>query len=82
MSGRGRYLAMPRVAKLRFLVWLAAAVLPDSRLYAICRENDVFVGLLSSRFHTVWALANASRHGVGNDPTCNAGICFETFTFL
>jgi len=29
----------------------------------------------------VWALANASMHGVGNDPTYNAKSCFETFPF-
>lgn len=26
-------------------------------------------------------MANASRHGVGNDPTYNAKDCFETFPF-
>jgi hypothetical protein len=31
--------------------------------------------------HEVWALANASMHGVGNDPTYNAKSCFETFPF-
>jgi type II restriction/modification system DNA methylase subunit YeeA len=62
-------------------VWLSTTVLPDSRLYAICRQDDVTFGILSSRLHQVWALENASRHGVGNDPTYNAGTCFETFTF-
>lgn len=76
-----RYLATPRVAKHRFFVWLPVAVLPDSRLYAICREDDYTFGVLSSRFHEVWSLANGSRHGVGNDPTYNARDCFETFAF-
>ncbi len=38
-------------------------------------------GVLSSRMHEIWALANASMHGVGNDPTYNAKSCFETFPF-
>lgn len=76
-----RFLATPRVAKHRFFVWLPVAVLPDSRLFAICRDDDFTFGVLSSRFHTVWALVNASRHGVGNDPTYNATNCFETFPF-
>lgn len=76
-----RYIATPRVAKHRFFVWLPVTVLPDSRLYAICREDDFTFGILSSRLHTVWAVAQASRHGVGNDPTYNAGECFETFPF-
>ena len=41
----------------------------------------VTFGLLSSRIHEVWSLANASMHGVGNDPTYNAKSCFETFSF-
>jgi len=81
MAGLSRYLATPRVAKHRFFVWLPVAVLPDSRLYAICRDDDFTFGVLSSRLHEVWALANASRHGVGNDPTYNARDCFETFPF-
>ena len=81
MNGLSRYIATPRVAKHRFFVWLPVAVLPDSRLYAICRDDDFTFGVLSSRLHEVWALANASRHGVGNDPTYNAGDCFETFPF-
>lgn len=81
MSRINRYIATPRVAKHRFFVWLPVAVLPDSRLYAICRDDEFTFGVLSSRLHEVWALANASRHGVGNDPTYNARDCFETFPF-
>jgi SAM-dependent methyltransferase len=84
MAGLSRYLATPRVAKHRFFVWLPVAVLPDSRLYAICRDDDFTFGVLSSRLHEVWALANASRHGDGDEggrPTYNARDCFETFPF-
>lgn len=81
MAGLSRYIATPRVSKHRFFVWLPVTVLPDSRLYTICREDDCSFGVLSSRMHEVWALANASRHGVGNDPTYNARNCFETFPF-
>lgn len=76
-----RYIVTPRVTKHRFFVWLDKAVLPDSRLYAITRDDDTAMGVLHSRIHEVWALANASRHGVGNDPTYNAATCFETFPF-
>jgi hypothetical protein len=84
MACLSRYIATPRVAKHRFFVWLPVAVLPDSRLYAICREDDATFGVLSSRLHTAWALANASRHGDGDEggrPTYNARDCFETFPF-
>jgi hypothetical protein len=76
-----RYIATPRVAKHRFFVWLPAAVLPDTRLNAIASDSDVTFGILSSRIHEAWSLAQASMHGVGNDPTYNAKSCFETFPF-
>lgn len=76
-----RYIVTPRVAKHRFFVWMPKVVLPDSRLNSIARADDTTFGLLSSRIHEVWSLANASMHGVGNDPTYNAKSCFETFPF-
>ncbi len=76
-----RYIVTPRVAKHRVFVWYHPTTLPDSRVYAIARDDDVTFGILHSRFHEVWALAHASRHGVGNDPTYNNQTCFETFPF-
>jgi hypothetical protein len=81
LSDLPRYIATPRVAKHRFFVWFEETVSPDSRLFVITRADDVTFGILSSRIHEVWALANASMHGVGNDPTYNAKSCFETFPF-
>jgi hypothetical protein len=77
----GRYIVTPRVAKHRCFVWLPSQVLPDCRLTVIARSDEVTLGLLSSRPHLIWAFANASMHGVGNDPTYNAKSCFETFPF-
>ncbi len=76
-----RYIATTRVAKHRIFVFLDASVLPDTRLNLVARADDVTFGLLSSRMHEVWSLAQASMHGVGNDPTYNAKSCFETFPF-
>ncbi len=84
MHNLARYIATSRVSKHRFFVWLPTAVLPDSRLYAICKEDDFTFGVLSSRFHVVWALAQGSRHGDGSEggrPTYNASDCFEAFPF-
>lgn len=74
-------IATPRVAKHRYFVWLDGNVSPDSRLLVIARADDTTFGVLSSRTHEVWSLAQASMHGVGNDPTYNAKSCFETFPF-
>ena len=76
-----RYIVTPRVAKHRYFVWQSAKYLPDSRLNAITSASDTIFGLLSSRTHLLWALANASMHGVGNDPTYNNQSCFQTFPF-
>jgi type II restriction/modification system DNA methylase subunit YeeA len=81
MASLKRYIATPRVSKHRFFVWLSVTVLPDSRLYAICRDDDFTFGILSSRIHEVWALANASRHADSGSVTYNAGNCFENFPF-
>jgi len=76
-----RYVCTPRVAKHRLFVWVPSGTLPDSRLYAIATDSDYMLGVLHSRVHEVWALAQASRHGVGNDPTYNSTTCFETYPF-
>jgi hypothetical protein len=84
LQGLNRYIATARVAKHRFFVQLAKQVWPDSRLYAIARADDTTFGILSSRIHEVWSLAQASIHGDGADggrPTYNAKSCFETFPF-
>jgi hypothetical protein len=81
LAGLSRYAATARVAKHRYFVWMDISVLPDSRLCVIARADDTTYGLLSSRIHEVWSLAQASMHGVGNDPTYNAKSCFETFPF-
>lgn len=81
LDGLTRYIATPRVAKHRLFVWVDSRVLPDTRLYAITKDDDVTFGILHSRIHEVWSLEKSSSHGVGNDPTYNAESCFETFPF-
>lgn len=81
MHGLNHFIATPRVAKHRYFVLLPITLLPDTRLNVIARDDDATFGILSSRLHEIWSLANASMHGVGNDPTYNAKSCFETFPF-
>lgn len=76
-----RFIVTPRVSKFRCFVFCDRSTLPDSRLNVIARADDTTFGLLSSRIHEVWSLAQASMHGVGNDPTYNTKSCFETFPF-
>ena len=76
-----RYIVTPRVAKHRIFVWLDSDTVPDGRLNVIACEDDYFFGVLHSRIHETWALANSARHGIGDDPTYNNRVCFETFPF-
>ena len=76
-----RFIVTPRVSKHRLFIWASHPALPDSRLYAIARDDDTTFGILHSRLHEVWSLATCSWHGKGNDPTYNSQSCFETFPF-
>lgn len=81
LGSLGRYIVTPRVAKFRLFVWFDKAVLPDTRLVVIAKDDDTTFGILQSGIHEAWSLATCSWHGVGNDPTYNGGSVFETFPF-
>lgn len=76
-----RYIATPLTSKHRFYVWLEPNVIPDATVVAIARTDDYAFGVLHSRIHEVWALAQAPRLGVGNDPRYTHTQCFNTFPF-
>ena len=81
LDGLSRYIATPRVAKHRLIVWLDSRICPDTRVVVIARDDDPTFGILHSRFHEVWSLNLCSWHGVGNDPTYNSTTIFQTFPF-
>lgn len=73
-----RYIATSQIAKHRVFVFLDREILPDSTLACLALDDAHFLGVLSSRVHTLWAsaagarLAGASRY----DATC-----FQPFPF-
>ncbi len=81
ISSLARYIATPVTSKHRFYVWLTPEVVPDATLNVIARDDDYTFGILHSRIHETWALASASRLGVGNDPRYVHTQCFNTFPF-
>ena len=81
LAGLTRYIATSETAKYRVFIWLPVSVAPEHKLVVVARDNDEIFGVLSSRFHTVWAIALGGRLGVGNDPVYNSTRCFETFPF-
>ncbi len=79
-----RYIGTVRVAKHRIFVWFSNPTLCSNKLIVIARNDDYLFGVLHSRAHEVWSLANASRHGDGGEggrPTYTPSTCFETFPF-
>jgi type II restriction/modification system DNA methylase subunit YeeA len=68
-------------AKHRAFVWLPASVAAEHKLVVIPSADDEMFGLLSSRFHVVWAVAAGGRLGVGNDPVYTTSKCFDPFPF-
>jgi hypothetical protein len=81
IAGLPRYIVTPHVAKHRLFLWLDARVLPDKMLIVTARSDDATFGILHSRFHEVWSLAQCTWLGKGNDPRYTPTTCFETFPF-
>ncbi len=82
ISGLPRIIVTPEVSKHRVFVWLDSVYLPDHQTRAFARSDDLFFGILHSRFHEVWALAQGTQlrekeSGFRYTPS----TCFETFPF-
>jgi type II restriction/modification system DNA methylase subunit YeeA len=76
-----RFAATPEVTKHRIFAWLDAVILPDKKLMVVAKDDDYSFGILHSHTHEVWALAQCTWHGKGNDPRYTPTTCFETFPF-
>ena len=76
-----RWIATPLSSKHRFYVWIDGPSIPDISAVAIARDDDYTFGVLHSHIHEVWALAQSSWLGVGNDPRYTHGSTFNTFPF-
>ncbi|WP_339934381.1 class I SAM-dependent DNA methyltransferase [Vreelandella glaciei] len=80
-DGLPRYIATVETTKHRLFTFMDADILPDNMLVNIAVNNAGWLGVLSSRLHSVWALTAGGRLGMGNDPRYNKTRCFETFPF-
>jgi len=79
LAGLSRYLLTPRVSKHRIFVWVHAETLPDSAVIAIARDDDYTFGVLHSRAHQLWALAQGTQ--LETRPRYTPTTTFETFPF-
>jgi hypothetical protein len=81
LSKLSRFLATPYTAKHRPFIFTEIDVLPDAMAYAIALDDSYYAGILSSKIHVDWSLAEGGRMGVGNDPRYNSTVCFDPFPF-
>jgi len=79
LGGKARCIVTPEVAKHRLFVWMDTAMVPDHKLHVFPRDDDYFFGVLHSRVHELWSLAQCSWMGVGNDPSYSSSRTFGTF---
>jgi hypothetical protein len=79
LAGLSRYIATVETSKHRFFVFLDESILPDNMLVNIAVDDAYALGVLSSRLHVAWALAQGGT--LEDRPRYNKTRCFETFPF-
>ena len=81
IASLSRYIATPVTSKHRFYVWLTTDVVPDATLNVITRDDDCIFGVLHSRAHELWALAQSTGLADGPSRRYILASCFNTFPF-
>lgn len=79
LNGLHRYIATPRVARHRVFVWVPRTTVADSATIAFATDDDFEFGVLHSRIHEVWALAQGTS--LEDRPRYTPSTSFETFPF-
>jgi hypothetical protein len=79
--GTPRFVATPETAKHLWFVFVPIDLVPDSTLVTFALPDALFLGVMSSRVHVLWALEAGGRLGVGDDPRYNKSACFDAFPF-
>ncbi|NVN86909.1 MAG: class I SAM-dependent DNA methyltransferase [Rhodopseudomonas sp.] len=74
-----RYIATVETTKHRVFQFLEGAILPDNMLIAIGSDDAANLGILSSRIHIVWTLAQGGT--LEDRPRYTKSQCFDPFPF-
>lgn len=80
-AGLARVIVTAETAKHRIFAFQDQPFCPDHKLYAICCDDALVLGVLSTQVHAVWAVAAGGRMGVGNDPTWTNTTTFLPYPF-
>src|ERR1035437_3362670 len=79
VGGLARFIATPAVSKYRLFVWMDGHTLADHALVVVARDDDYTFGVLHSRVHEAWALAQGTQ--LETRPRYTPTTTFETFPF-
>ena len=79
LKGLPRYIATVETAKHRTFQFLNAVIVPDHKLVVIASNDALHLGVLSSRLHTLWALASGGT--LVHTPVYSKSRCFDPFPF-
>jgi hypothetical protein len=79
LSKLTRYIATVETAKHRIFQFLDKSILPDNMLIAIATDDAANLGILSSRIHVVWTLAQGGT--LEDRPRYTKSQCFDPFPF-
>lgn len=81
LRGLPRYIATVETARHRVFTFLPAEVAPDNKLIVIASADAYVLGVLQSRQHVAWMLAQGNWLGAGNDPVYAKTQAFDPWPF-
>jgi len=81
LGGVEKIIITPLTAKHRVFIWATPSTRADSTCVMFATDDSYVFGILSSRVHTLFAVAAGGRLGVGDDPRYLKAECFDTFPF-
>ncbi|MDQ3317779.1 MAG: class I SAM-dependent DNA methyltransferase, partial [Actinomycetota bacterium] len=76
IEGLKRCVVTPEVSKHRVFSFMDTSVVPDHKVHVFARDDDYFFGVLHSRAHESWSLAQGNWMGKGNDPSYSSSRTF------
>lgn len=79
LAGLPRFIGTVETAKHRLFEFLDGTILPDNMVMAIGSDDAYHLGVLSSRAHTVWALAVGAT--LEDRPRYTKRLCLDPFPF-
>ena len=81
LAGLPRYIATVDTARHRVFSFLSPEILVDDKIVVIASDDAFVLGVLQSRAHVGWMLAQGNWLGAGNDAVYAKTQCFDPFPF-